>query len=158
MMAHAQRIPQALEYTEIYDFIEELTTDGVIQSNAAIKPYSRNYIAQVLLQAQQNDSLLTKRQKEDLHFYMQDYALELDTIPDYKIYGHDNVCQWRSNNPRTDSIKKANYKCDFNLALVDPSLHLITKDKNFKMRVKPILGMDIYASKKGMITRRSYGA
>ena len=27
---HAQRIPQAIEYTEIYDFIEELTTDGVI--------------------------------------------------------------------------------------------------------------------------------
>ena len=158
MMAHAQRIPQALEYTEIYDFIEELTTDGIIQSNAAIKPYSRHYIAQLLQQAYKNDSLLTKRQKEDLLFYMQDYALELDTIPNYTIYGHENVCQWRSNNPRTDSIKKANYKCDFNLALVDPSLHLITKDKNFKMRVKPILGMDIYASKKGMITRRSYGA
>jgi hypothetical protein len=113
MMAHAQRIPQALEYTEIYDFIEELTTDGVIQSNAAIKPYSRNYIAHLLLQAHQNDSLLNKRQKEDLHFYMQDYALELDTIPNYKIYGHDNVCQWRSNNPRTDSIKKAKYKYKF---------------------------------------------
>ena len=66
MMAHAQCIPQALEYTEIYDFIEELATDGVIQSNAAIKPYSRNYIAHLLLQAHQNDSLLNKRQKEDL--------------------------------------------------------------------------------------------
>ena len=61
MMAHAQRIPQALEYTEIYDFIEELTTDGIIQSNAAIKPYSRHYIAQLLQQAYKNDSLLTKR-------------------------------------------------------------------------------------------------
>ena len=34
----AQRIPEMIEYTEVYDFIEELTTDGVIRSNAAIKP------------------------------------------------------------------------------------------------------------------------
>lgn len=158
VVMHAQRIPQPLEYTEIYDFLEELTTDGVIQANTAIKPYTRDYIAKLLSQALNNDTLLSKRQKDDLLFYMQDYALELDTIPNYTIYGHDNVCQWRSNNPRTDSLKRAKYKCDFNLALVDPSLHLITKDKIFKMRIKPILGMDVYASKKGVITRRTYGA
>lgn len=154
----AQRIPQAIEYTEIYDFIEELTNDGIIQANVAIKPYSRDYIAKLLHEADTKDSLLNNRQKKDLHFYLQDYALELDTIPNYTIYGHENLCQWRSNNPRTDSIKRDKYKCDFNLALVDPSLHLITKDKNFKLRVKPILGMDLYASKKGIITKRWYGA
>ena len=154
----AQRIPVALEYTEIYDFLEELTTDGVIQTNAAIKPYTRDYIAARLHEAQQRDSLLTRRQREDLDFYLQDYALELDTLPDYKLYGHENVCQWRSNNPRTDSVKRASYKCDFNLSLVDPSLHLKTKDDLFKMRVRPILGMDLYAQKKGIITKRWYGA
>ena len=140
----AQRIPEALEYTEIYDFIEELTTDGVIRSNAAIKPYTRNYIAARLREAQSRDSLLNKRQKEDLQFYLQDYALELDTLPDYKLYGHKNVCQW---------ITPVS-----NLALVDPSLHILTKDKIFKMRVRPILGMDLYANKKGAITHRWYGA
>ena len=77
----AQRIPQAIEYSEIYDFIEELTTDGVISSNAAIKPYTRDAIARMLAEAQSKDSLLNKRQKDDLQFYMQDYALELDTLP-----------------------------------------------------------------------------
>ena len=154
----AQNIPVSLEYTEIYDFLEELTTDGVIQTNAAIKPYTRSYIAARLHEAQLRDSLLTRRQREDLDFYLQDYALELDTLPDYKLYGHENVCQWRSNNPRTDSVKRASYKCDFNLSLVDPSLHLKTKDDLFKMRVRPILGMDLYAQKKGIITKRWYGA
>ena len=41
---YAQRIPQAIEYSEIYDFIEELTTDGVISANAAIKPKGKNSI------------------------------------------------------------------------------------------------------------------
>ena len=46
----AQRIPEMIEYTEIYDFLEELTTDGVIQTNAAIKPYTRDYIAARLME------------------------------------------------------------------------------------------------------------
>ena len=43
--AIAQNIPQAIEYTEIYDFIEELQCDGIIQANTAVKPYTRNHIA-----------------------------------------------------------------------------------------------------------------
>ena len=140
----AQRIPEAIEYTEIYDFIEELTTDGVISSNAAIKPYTRDAIARMLAEAQSKDSLLNKRQKDDLQFYMQDYALELDTLPVYYSYGHRHVTQW---------ITPVS-----NLSLADPSLHILTKNKIFKMRIRPILGMDIYASKKGMITKRWYGA
>ena len=141
----AQRIPQALEYTEIYDFLEELTTDGVVYSNSAVRPYTRDAIARMLQEAQSKDSLLNKRQKEDLQFYLQDYALELDTLPVYSSYGHRHVTQW---------ITKVS-----NLSLADPSLHILTKDKIFKMRVRPILGMDInYNVQKGMITKRWYGA
>ena len=141
----AQRIPQALEYTEIFDFLEELTTDGVIYSNSAIRPYTRDAIARMLQEAQSKDSLLNKRQKADLQFYLQDYALELDTLPVYSSYGHRHVTQW---------ITKVS-----NLSLADPSLHILTKDKIFKMRVRPILGMDInYNVQKGMITKRWYGA
>ena len=140
----AQRIPEAIEYTEIYDFLEELTTDGVIATNSAIKPYTREYIAARLREAQSRDSLLNKRQKADLQFYMQDYALELDTIPTYYSYGHRHVTQWRT--------------AVSNLNLADPSLHILTKDKIFKMRVRPILGMDLSYSKKGLLTHRWYGA
>ena len=140
----AQRIPQAIEYTEIYDFLEELTTDGVIRSNAAIKPYTRDHIAALLREAQSKDSLLNRRQKDDLQFYLQDYALECDTVPTYYSYGHRHVTQW---------ITPVS-----NLSLADPSLHILTKDKIFKMRVRPILGMDLSYNKSGLLMHRWYGA
>lgn len=140
----AQRIPQMIEYTEVYDFLEELTTDGVIQTNAAIKPYTRDYIAARLMEAQSRDSLLNKRQKDDLQFYLQDFALECDTLQTYYSYGHRHVTQW---------ITPVS-----NLSLADPSLHILTKDKIFKMRLRPILGMDILYNRKGMLTHRWYGA
>ena len=140
----AQRLPEAIEYTEIYDFLEELTTDGIIASNAAIKPYTRDYIAARLMEAQAKDSLLNKRQKEDLQFYLQDYALELDTLPTYYSYGYRHKTQW---------ITKVS-----NLSLADPSLHILTKDKIFKMRLRPILGMDLDYNKHGLLMHRWYGA
>ncbi len=140
----AQRIPEMIEYTEIYDFLEELTTDGVIYTNAAIKPYTRDYIAARLMEAQSRDSLLNKRQKEDLQFYLKNYALECDTLPTYYSYGHRHVTQWKTNVS--------------NLNLADPSLHILTKDKIFKMRVRPILGMDISYNKQGLLMHRIYGA
>ena len=128
----------------MYDFIEELTTDGVIETNAAIKPYTRDYIAAKLKEAQAKDSLLNKRQREDLQFYLQDYALELDTLPTYSSYGYRHVTQWKTNVS--------------NLNLADPSLHILTKDKIFKMRLRPILGMDLDYNKKGLLMHRVYGA
>ena len=142
--ASAQRIPEAIEYTEIYDFLEELTTDGIIRSNVAVKPYTRDYIARLLVEAQSKDSLLNKRQRDDLQFYMQDYALEMDTLPVYYSYGHRHVTQW---------ITKVS-----NLNLADPSLHILTKNKIFKMRVRPILGMDLSYNQKGLLMHRWYGA
>ena len=143
-LMRAQAIPEALEYTEVYDYLDELATDGIIDLTEAIRPYSRAQIAAMLRTAQQKDSLLSRRQKADLQFYMQDYALELDTLPVYHSYGHRHITQW---------ITPVS-----NLSLADPSLHILTPNKIFKLRLRPILGMDIYANKKGFITKRWYGA
>lgn len=134
----AQYIPQSVQYTQIYDFLDELAGEGIIHLNSAIKPYNRNLIAQKLTEAQAADSLLNKRQKADLRFYMNDFALELDTIP-------DNYVEW------TD-------RRTFNLSLAQPAFHAMTKDRKFKFSLRPILGMDIYASKKGAVIKRWYGA
>ena len=144
LWCRAQAIPEALEYTEVYDYLDELATDGVIDLTEAVRPYTRTQIAAMLRTAQERDSLLSRRQKDDLQFYMQNYALELDTLPEYKSYGYRHVTQWK-----TDVS---------NLSLADPSLHILTKNKIFKMRIRPILGMDLYVSKKGAITKRWYGA
>ena len=57
----AQDIPENLSYTQIYNFIDELAIDRVISINSVVKPYSRDYIAKKLREAQAADSLLTKR-------------------------------------------------------------------------------------------------
>ena len=49
--AHAQAIPVSMEYTEVYDFIDELITDGYIVRQTAVRPYTRTQIANMLLDA-----------------------------------------------------------------------------------------------------------
>lgn len=136
--ANAQDIPQHISYSRVYDFIDELAIDKVIDINSVSKPYSRNFIAQKLAEAQTKDSLLTKCQKTDLKFFLNDYAIELDTLP--KSYVH-----WTN-------------KKTFDLALVQPAFQY--RDKYFKCRLTPILGMDIIANtgKKGVILKRWFGA
>ena len=77
----AQDIPEHISYTRIYDFVDELAIDGIVEVNSVIKPYSRNFIAQKLAEASKKDSLLNKRQKYDLKFFMSEFAIELDTMP-----------------------------------------------------------------------------
>ena len=135
--AMAQDIPENTSYTQIYDFIDELAIDRIISINSVVKPYSRDYIAQKLREAQAADSLLTKRQRKDLEFYLNDYALECDTVP------MRNIVSW------TD-------KKSFALSLLQPSFHY--NNKYFKARITPILGMDLLVNKKGLLMKRWFGA
>lgn len=136
----------------IYDFLDELAADGVINLQRAVRPYYRDEVAGWLREAEAKDSLLSREQRREVAFYSQEFALELDTMPDYTFYGIENKAQWRHLRDREKE------KCFFNLSLVDPSLHMMTFDKKFKMVVKPILGMDIEANAKGLITKRWFGA
>ena len=77
----AQDIPQSMSYTRIYDFMDELANQGVIEVNSAVRPYSREFIAKKLTEAKEKDSLLNNRMRGDLEFFLQDYAIERDTLP-----------------------------------------------------------------------------
>ena len=134
----AQAIPVPMQYTEVYDYIDELMTDGVITRQTAVRPYTRKQVADMLVEAQQADSILNRRQKKDLAFYLNVFALERDTIS-------TNFVQY------TD-------RRTFNLSLANPHFSYLTKNKLFKMSIEPILGMDLYGSKKGLIIKRWWGA
>lgn len=134
----AQAIPVPMQYTEVYDYIDELITDGVITRQTAVRPYTRKQVADMLVKAQQADSILNRRQKKDLAFYLNVFALERDTIS-------TNFVQY------TD-------RRTFNLSLANPQFSYLTKNKLFKMSIEPILGMDLYGSKRGLIIKRWWGA
>ena len=133
-----QAIPVPMQYTEVYDYIDELITDGVITRQTAVRPYTRKQVADMLVEAQQADSILNRRQKKDLAFYLNVFALERDTIS-------TNFVQY------TD-------RRTFNLSLANPQFSYLTKNKLFKMSIEPILGMDLYGSKRGLIIKRWWGA
>ena len=138
LAVQAQNIPVPLNYTKIYDYLDELLTDGVIVHQTAVRPYSRQQVAQMLVEAQSRDSLLNKRQRDDLNFYLNVFALERDTMM-------DNYVQYTDHQT-------------YNLSLANPQFSYMTKDKLFKMSIEPILGMDIYGSKKGAVIKRWWGA
>ena len=134
----AQNIPVPLTQVKLYDFLDELLADGVLVHQTAVRPYSRKQVATMLLEAQDADSLLNIRQKRDLAFYLNEYALERDTMV-------SNYVQYTDHST-------------YNVSLVDPQFSYRSKDSMFKMRLRPILGGNLIMSKKGVIFHRWYGA
>lgn len=135
-ISFSQNIPQQVSYTRIYDFLDELATDGVIEINSAIKPYSRTLITQKLLEAKAKSAELNKRQQADLRFFLNDYAMERDTFPKTLVH-------LLGDGKHSD------------LSLVQPAF--LYKDSIFKSRITPIIGMNIYNNQKGSILKKWYG-
>lgn len=134
----AQNIPVPLTQVKLYDFLDELLVDGVLVHQTAVRPYSRKQVAQMLSEAQAADSLLNIRQKKDLAFYLNEYALERDTMV-------SNYVQYTDHST-------------YNVSLADPQFSYRSKDNMFKMRLRPILGGNFLMSKNGVIFHRWYGA
>ena len=79
--------PEYVGYTQVYDFIDELADMGIISVNSVVKPYDRNQIAAWLVEAAEVDSLLSVRQRKELWFYLNDFALECEGM-------YDGLVQW----------------------------------------------------------------
>jgi len=132
----AQDIPEHISYTRIYDYLDELATNRIIELNSAVKPYSRMFIAQRLLEAQQHKNELNKRQRDELKFFLNEFALEQDKLPDTQL----NLVR---NNELT-------------LAFIQPAFNY--RDSLFRARITPILGMNVMVNANGTIIKRWYGA
>ena len=137
-MAIAQHIPVPLSSTRLYDFLDELMTDGIITHQTAVRPYTRSQVAYMLEEAQMVDSVLNTRQKKDLAFYLNEFALERDTMVEAYVQYTDH---------RT-----------FNLSIADPQFSYKSANDQFKLRLRPILGANVTANKKGAILQRWWGA
>ena len=134
----AQNIPVPLTQVKLYDFLDELLTDGIITHQTAVRPYTRKQVADMLVAAQKSDTLLHPRQLKELNFYLNEFALERDTMV-------NNYVQYTDHST-------------YNVSLADPQFSYRTQDSMFKLRLRPILGGNITASKKGAIFHRWYGA
>ena len=73
----SQVVYQDVSSWAIYDFLDEMANMKIITINSVVKPYSRRFIAEKLSEIQKADTLLNKRQKFELAFYLKDYNKEL---------------------------------------------------------------------------------
>ncbi len=133
-------VPESMDYSQIYSFIDELTQMHIIEIGSVVKPYGRNQIASWLEEAKtvydENSGKLSKRQYKELLFFLNDYSLERDTIP-------------------TGIVNWTNHR-SFSLALLQPAFHY--NDKYFACKINPIIGADVTVNKKGAILHRWWGA
>lgn len=132
----AQNIPQHITYTSLYDFVDELANDGIIRINSAIKPYSRTFIAKKLQEAASRDSLLNARQRSEIRFYLNDFALETGSLPATHL----------------DIVKTTTPK----VSLWQPGVFQRSEDT--WVRITPILGGQAWKNSNATITQRTIGA
>ena len=71
-----QVVYESVQRTNIYDFLDELANEKLISINSVVKPYSRAFIAEKLQEAYEQKDQLSKRQAQEVEFYMKDYRLE----------------------------------------------------------------------------------
>jgi len=87
----AQVVYEDINNKGIYDFLDELANLKVIEINSVVKPYSRQFIAEKLVEAKEYSNgqaekrtigqekkryQLNKRQVKELEFYWQDYQID----------------------------------------------------------------------------------
>ena len=176
--------PEYLGYTQVYDFIDELADMGIISVNSVVKPYDRNQIAAWLVEAAA-DSMLSVRQRKELWFYLNDFALECEgmydglvqwtnsgswlnrelwksfyQITDNRLQTTDNRLQASSTqncSPELGELSLATEgSVNYSLSAFSPAFHYA--DENFECKINPILGMDLTMNGHGMVMHRWYGA
>ena len=134
--AVAQYIPLHQDYSAIYDLVDELANDGIIEVNSVVKPYSRDFITQSLLQASNNEKLLY-RQKKAIDFYLNEFALEQSKFPEKRWVKF------------LDTDKAT-------LALIEPAYRY--KDELFRAKINPLAGAIVYSNQQGAMYKRWVGA
>jgi len=129
-LTSGQVVYEHVSRNSIYDFLDELANEKVIEINSVVKPYSRVFIAEKLLEAQARADQLSDRQRKEIAFYMKDYRLEVERV--------------------TKGMKPLNlFPKQEHLATALNPLGLHYRDSLFALSVRPIWGIDYYVNENG---------
>jgi hypothetical protein len=181
VLAHAQVVYEDINNTGIYDFLDELANNKVIELNSVVKPYSRIYITKKLMEAEKqliinNEELkirVNKRQVKELHFYLQDFLPEYRIlINEFRILNEkkEDISRIRDTAiqfvPRPSSLVPRNYdhklgflfKKNQDFAVSLNPLAFQYQDRLFTLSVRPILGFSYMANENSNMYHRYWGA
>ncbi len=81
---YTQEVYHHISNTSIYQFIDELANQQIIDINSTVKPFSRSFIAEKLSEANNKRDELNARQQKNLDFYLKDFNKELKPDKNFK--------------------------------------------------------------------------
>jgi len=110
-------------YKDVYPYLERLSHKGIIEFADLVKPLSKKYIAEKLIEAKNNIEMLTELERDELEFFEKDYFLEIHR------FAEENENQKYLNYFEDDEAERFRF---FSYG-----------DKTFKAVASPILGFDI---------------
>lgn len=126
----AQVVYEHITNENIYNFLDELANEKWIDVNTVIKPYSRTFIAEKLLEADKYRAEMSGRQMKELDFYLKGFSLEIN---DHLVL-----------NPKINLLKKTNgFGIDIN------PLGGFYQDKLFRFQIQPVYGYSMYNNDNG---------
>ncbi len=138
IQGNAQTVYQPVT-SDIYQYLERLSIKGIIDYHNEVKPIARTEIAKFLLEAEEKDSRLTRLEKEQLEFYIKDYADEIDFINSRMHYNLPASDFFSSR--RTGRFRLYDYR-----------------DSSFSIYVDPVLGIEAGKVSGSSLTHRWNGA
>ncbi|HCY76518.1 MAG TPA: hypothetical protein DHV28_11405 [Ignavibacteriales bacterium] len=121
-LAFSQVVYEPL-HRDVYTFLSRLSQKSIIVFDDQIRPLSRKYIAQKLIEASENSIKLTALEKQELEFFNKDFKFEFDILKNVKI--------------DSSQIKIIGYDDGDRLRLFS------YRDDRFSINVSPILGLKI---------------
>ena len=124
---------QHISDTEIYQFLDELANDDIIEINSVVKPYSRVFIANSLKTAL-NSEHINVRQKKEVEMYLREYGFEIGL--------------------ETASFKSLFKKNNLDISLLPPVVKY--HDSSLTIMARPIYGIRYFTNKNNSFYH-SYG-
>lgn len=132
-----QQVYEHISNQAVYEFMEELANEKIIQINSAVKPFSRTFIASCLQNAIKKKDELNPRQFKELMFYSNAFGLEIN----------DSLIL----NPRFNILKHSEgFGFDLN------PFAGFYQDSIFRFQAQVLYGWELYSNSNGM-ERYNYG-
>lgn len=121
-IAAAQVVYEPL-HRDVYNYLSRLSQKSIIQFDDQVRPVSRKYIAEKLIEASDKSNELTSLEREELEFYNKDFKRELDFINNVEI---DSAQITLVDYDKGDRLRLFGYRNNF-----------------FSLNLSPILGVKI---------------
>ena len=176
-VSQAQVVYEDINNVGIYEFLDELANLKMIAINSVVKPYSRHFIAEKLMEAEiqlriKNDELRINRNRrilKELMFYLQDYQLDArcsmldapnknqqsdEANHESLVTSHQSLCQIPVEYDHKLGFlfkKKPNFAVPLN------PLAFQYKGSLFTLSIRPILGITYMGNENGSTTHMYWG-